>query len=51
MIPILFEKVMYHQGVETDVKAYNGECFDKTFQRIDPKTRELPEGAQRQPLR
>jgi len=51
LIPILFEKVMYHQGVETDVKSYAGECFDETLQHIDPKTGELPKGAQRQPLR
>jgi len=51
LIPILFEKVMYHQGVETDVKAYNGECFDETLQRIDPKMGCMPDGAQRQPLR
>jgi hypothetical protein len=49
--PVLFEKCMFHQGVETDVKAYAGECFDETFQRIDPKTGEMPKDAQRQPLR
>jgi hypothetical protein len=50
LVPILFDKVLFHQGVETDTKWYSNDCFDETLQRINPQTGELREGAQRQPL-
>jgi len=51
IVPIKFGTETYHQGIKSIVSNYSGECFDESFQRIDPKTLKLKSKAQRQPLR
>jgi hypothetical protein len=50
IIPVKFHDFLWHQGLQIDSASYVGECFDETFQRINPQTLDLVDGAQLQPL-
>ena len=51
ILPVKFGQSLWQQGMKLEAVSYRGECFDETFQRINPETLNLVEGAQRQPLR